>query len=333
MTQKNTIDSNQVALAHNAMAKEYDQMDDLWYPWFFAQIHEFIARKLPEINNRRPLALDVGCGTGLQSFLLARAGYDVTAFDLANELLEVAKAKNQAQATFPLNAPPLFESKSWHGIEKHNRRMALLLDSKRFDRDVKPPNFISADVNDFDFGKNRYDVIICCGAVLSFIDNYRCIIKKMASALNENGVIFLEVEQKRNMDLLWPIVDNITGGKLEFEQNWIGIWENLFLHQGESVKIDYPFELRNGNEVILPMWLFSVNELKTLFKNNNLCTKDHLGIHWATNILPSTLLHRGDFSRFIKKIFSLLMLLDGRLGRIWPMWRCGCSVVYCLAKK
>jgi ubiquinone/menaquinone biosynthesis C-methylase UbiE len=327
-----TIDSEQVALAHDAMAEEYDNLDDLWYPWLFAQIHEIIAKKLPDIANRRPLALDVGCGTGLQSFLLARAGYDVIAFDLAEKLLESAEAKIHAQVALPMNAPSLFTSKSWKGTEKHNQRMAQLLERKRFGRHVKPPTFIHANVNDFDFVENRYDVIVCCGSVLSFIDNYDCILKKMAGALTENGVIFLEVEQKRNMDLLWPIVDNLVGGKLGFEQSWVEIWGNLFSHRGKSVKIDYPFELQDGNEVILPIWLFSVNELSRLFKKNNLRIKDRLGIHWATNLLPSTFLHKGDFGPFTKKIFELLMSLDGKLGRNWPMWRCGCSVVYCLKK-
>jgi ubiquinone/menaquinone biosynthesis C-methylase UbiE len=326
------INAAAVALAHDAMADEYDHMDDLWYPWLFAQIHEFIAQNLPVINNRRPKALDVGCGTGLQSFLLSRVGYDVTAFDLAEKLIEVAVAKIPSQASPPLCVPPLFPSKSWNGIDRHNQRMAYLLESKRFNRAVKPPFFLSADVNDFDFEENKYGVIVCCGSVLSFVDNYDIIIKKMAGALTENGVIFLEVEQKRNMDLIWPIVDNLAGGKLGYEQRWGEVLRNLFSPRGKSIKIDYPFELNDGNEVILPMWLFSVNELALLFQKNNLQIKDRMGIHWATNILPSTILHRTDLGRFIMKMEESLMYLDGRMGRCWPMWRLGCSVVYCLER-
>lgn len=72
------IDSGQVTAAHDEMAKEYDHLDDLWYPWLFARIHEFLAENLPPVSHcPRPRALDVGCGTGFQSFLLARAGYVV----------------------------------------------------------------------------------------------------------------------------------------------------------------------------------------------------------------------------------------------------------------
>ena len=244
----------------------------------------------------------------------------------------MADAKISSQRTLPLNAPPLFQSKSWTGAHEHHQRIAQVLEKSRAGRDVKPPVFIHADVNNFDFGRNRYNVIVCCGSVLSFIDNYANILEKMAGTLNDDGLIFLEVEQKRNMDLIWPIVDNLTRGKLGYEQSWAEIWKNLFSPRGKSIKIDYPFELHDGHEVILPIWLFSVTELGKLFKNNNLCIKDRLGIHWATNILPSTYLHKVDFGDFTKKIAETLMFLDGKLGHHWPMWRCGCSVIYCLAK-
>lgn len=326
------IDANAVALAHDAMADEYDKMDDLWYPWLFAQIHEFIARNLPAIPSRRPKALDAGCGTGLQSFLLARAGYDVTGFDLADKLIAEANTKIPTQTALPLSAPPLFSSENWCGIDAHNKRLAILLDNKRYKRDVKSPVFIHEDINHFDFEENKHDVIVCCGSVLSFIDNYKTIIEKMAGSLTEDGIIILEVEQKRNMDLIWPIIDNLSGGKLGYEQCWKEILKNIFSPCCKSIKIDYPFELENGNEVILPIWLFSVNELEKIFKNNNLTVEDCLGIHWATNILPSTFLHKAHHGSFTRKAVEELMLLDGRLGRYWPMWRSGCSVVYCLKK-
>lgn len=37
-----------VADAHNAMAEEYDLVEDLWYSWLFFEIHEFIALHLPK---------------------------------------------------------------------------------------------------------------------------------------------------------------------------------------------------------------------------------------------------------------------------------------------
>src|SRR5437763_751468 len=104
------IDPRHVAAAHNQMAAEYDQLNDLWYPWLFARIHEFVAERLPPHRSRRPRAVDAGCGTGFQSFLLARAGCEVIGVDLAETLLALAREKIAVQAVPPLLAPPLFSS-------------------------------------------------------------------------------------------------------------------------------------------------------------------------------------------------------------------------------
>ena len=93
MKQIPQINSEDVSLAHNMMAEEYDDLSDLWYPWLFATIHQFIAENLPENLQTRPRAVDAGCGTGFQSFLLARAGFDVTGCDIADKLVDVARRK------------------------------------------------------------------------------------------------------------------------------------------------------------------------------------------------------------------------------------------------
>ena len=56
------------------MAEEHDDLSDLWYPWLFATIHQFIAENLPENLQTRPRAVDADCGTGFQSFLLLGQG-------------------------------------------------------------------------------------------------------------------------------------------------------------------------------------------------------------------------------------------------------------------
>ncbi len=58
-------------------------------------LHDLNPTRLAYVESFRPLAgaavLDVGCGGGLLSEAMARAGADVTAIDLAPELLEVAR--------------------------------------------------------------------------------------------------------------------------------------------------------------------------------------------------------------------------------------------------
>ncbi|MBI2789132.1 MAG: methyltransferase domain-containing protein, partial [Elusimicrobia bacterium] len=61
----------------------------------FARIHKIQGRfdlfENPDSMITNPDAN--GCGSGFQSFLLARAGYEVIGFDIADKLLDVARMK------------------------------------------------------------------------------------------------------------------------------------------------------------------------------------------------------------------------------------------------
>lgn len=327
------INPARVAYAHDLMADEYDQCDDLWYPWLFAQIHDFIVADLSRDPPDCRVAIDAGCGTGFQSFLLAQAGFQVHAFDLANALVARARDKSDTFAVTPLQSPPLFQADvdlAW--LANHHKRLREALESLRQGRRVVPPRFRTGDVTTFDYASLVPNVIVCCGSVLSFVDDYCAVLQKMAHALAPGGRIYLEVEQRVNGDLVWPAIDNLLGGRIGYQQTWRGLLRNLFARPGRAVRIDYPFELHTGEEVILPMWLFSVSELHRLFDSVDLRVRDRLGIHHVTNILPSPWLHRSPPSRRTMTIFEPLRVADGSLGRVWPFARLGCSVMYSLEK-
>jgi MPBQ/MSBQ methyltransferase len=328
------IDSKHVAIAHDAMAEEYDQIDGcLWYAWLYKQIHEFIARNLRTDYAKRPSALDAGCGTGLQSFLLSQAGFDVLGIDLAQELLRVANSKIPTFAAPPLKSPPLFECRTWKYINSHPKRLAKRLDQIRSGREVRSPTFEFGDIVDYDLGQGKYDVVVSCGSVLSFIESYRDALRKLAASLRVGGILFLEVEQKLNLDLIWPIIDNLSGGRLGYELTWKEIFANLFSSPSKSIQLDYPFELKNGEELILPIWLFAVADLSGLFRSCNLRVVDRLGVHWMTNLIPSTVLHKCDSGRIRTSAMTPLAVVDNRLGRCWPMHRLGCSALFALQKQ
>ncbi len=84
-----------VARIFNEMAEEYDHLRDLWYRYTFGSIDRVLSSELrPSGNtNSRPIALDLGCGTGIQSLRLASMGYKVLGVDIAEELLRVARVK------------------------------------------------------------------------------------------------------------------------------------------------------------------------------------------------------------------------------------------------
>jgi len=88
------------AAANNFSQAELDKFDELAQRWWDANgpqkaLHALNPVRLDYVARRAPLmgvaALDVGCGGGLLSEALAKAGANVTAIDLAPNLLKVAR--------------------------------------------------------------------------------------------------------------------------------------------------------------------------------------------------------------------------------------------------
>lgn len=75
---------------YDAMAAVYDElMYDVDYEGWFNYIEEIFDR-----YGKRPKSiLEMACGTGNLSYYLARKGYDLTCFDISNDMLSVAYNK------------------------------------------------------------------------------------------------------------------------------------------------------------------------------------------------------------------------------------------------
>ncbi|WHT47548.1 class I SAM-dependent methyltransferase [Sporosarcina thermotolerans] len=77
--------------AYTNFALVYDElMTDIPYDAYV----ELLSLSLDGLKNRR--IIDIGCGTGLLSVKLAKAGADVTGIDLSADMLEVAKKRANA---------------------------------------------------------------------------------------------------------------------------------------------------------------------------------------------------------------------------------------------
>ena len=325
------IDVAQVASAHEAMEEEYDSIEDLWYPHLFNEIHRFMLAHLPHDPGAR--ALDVGCGTGFQGLFVARAGYAVRGFDVAGRLVESARRK--------VDGPRESDELPWPGYRTTLRTFAddqaelvVMADKIRGEAPYFAPVFELGDATDpASYRSPGYSVITCCGSVLSFIDDHEQVLAHMAEALRPGGLLFLEVEQRVNLDLIWPVVDLLMGCTLEYEQSLGESLGNLFAKPGRSLRVNYPFPLANGSEVTLPIWLFSVGHLQRVFSRLGLEIVDRAGIHAVTNVVPSTLLHRTSPPRSRVRFVERLARRERTLARRWPFWRLGCSAIFALRRK
>lgn len=79
--------------AYTGFASVYDTfMDNIPYE----EWAEYIIERLKEYGIEDGLVLDLGCGTGSMTELLAAAGYDMIGVDNAEEMLEIAMEKREA---------------------------------------------------------------------------------------------------------------------------------------------------------------------------------------------------------------------------------------------
>jgi SAM-dependent methyltransferase len=85
-------------MSYQHMATVYDQlMRDAPYDRWLAFIAENRLKYASPTQSARSSIVDLGCGTGTLSILLAKDNYDVTGIDLAAEMLAVAAEKSNAE--------------------------------------------------------------------------------------------------------------------------------------------------------------------------------------------------------------------------------------------
>ena len=310
-----------IAALFDGMADEYDDITDFWYAWLCSRLHYFLALELSKVGSKMQ-CLDIGCGTGFQTNLLALFGHDALGIDISDKLLEQARKKVPEKYI----STDLFQSpfKFMHTYSEKLRRLAT---EARHGRSVGRTDYIEASATSLPGESETKDIVVCCGSTLNFVQNYNVALQEMARVLRPKGLFFLEVENRYNPDLLWALFDGVLPLHLGYDQNWRVGLKNLTLTRKMHVMIDYPFET-HSETVNMPLRLFSRSLFVTELKRVGLeVTRIH-GIHNITNLLPSTALGSPSPSKALLGIAGLLRKIEELAGS-WPLIRAfGCSTVY-----
>ena len=278
--------SSYVGRAFDAMADEYDDVQAPYYRhWFDVIDRVMVAELRPRAAGAR--ALDLCCGTGIQSLRLAGLGYRVTGLDLAPQLLAIAKGKLEAAG---------------HGGAV----------------------FAEGDAAAIPARSAAFDLVTCCGA-LSMISPWRDTLAEIARCLRPGGRLLLEVEGKWNAEVMWEIVNGLTGNALGYDESLRVALGHLLPPWNEGHQLEYSFKLETGGAVTLPLKLFGVGELQDALLGAGLRPRRRWGIHAVTNVLPSTVLHRPLASRALRGVFDAAAALERRLNGVWPVNALGCS--------
>jgi ubiquinone/menaquinone biosynthesis C-methylase UbiE len=281
----------------NGMSDEYDNLKDLWYRHSFGFIDQTLVREFCLNSHKvpKPLSLDIGCGTGIQSVRLASLGYKVIGMDIAENLLQIARIK---------------------------LRNAGFGDAY----------FIRGNAESLPFPNASAEAINCCGPVLSFVPDWKRALREMARCLKPGGKLLLEIEGRWNFDLVWEIVNAIGFNFLGYDQSLKASLGHLFhpWHKGYSTQ--YSFRLESGESVSMPLKLFTSKEIRKAMKSRGLFVDKSWGLHGITNIIPSTILHKPDPGRFAKAFFPILSSLEMRMNHLRPLRSFGCSLLVCAHK-
>jgi ubiquinone/menaquinone biosynthesis C-methylase UbiE len=303
------------------MREEYDQIEDLWYSWLFSRLHWFLALDVADRWTRPPRdVLDVGCGTGLQSFLYSGLGCQVLGVDISGALVEEARSKVLTRSLRLDDWSP-FPARHPFVAEYARKTRATLI--QRFGH-PEPilPEFAVATALALPVATGSVDHVNCCGSVLSLVEDLPAALNEMARVLRPGGTFFLEVEARWNPDLIWPFVDLLVGGRLGFQTSLAEAMKGIGGPVQGPLQIEYPFGEADA-PVVMPLTLHTRSSLGGQLRNAGMMLDRWRTIHSWTNLVPSTLLDSPDPSAFIRKAFRVLSGLEQHLPGHWP----GCSLV------
>ena len=289
-----------VVAAHNAMAPDYDEMDDLWYPWIFSVLHHILLTYLSQYaavgNIER--CLDVGCGTGLQSCLLGLCGWDVNGIDPSEELLRKAMAKHLREYL----EKDLFDS-PYEFTKKYGEDIRALAAQIRGNRPVGQIVYETGVAEHLPFEDDTFDLLSCCGSTLSMVEDYSLALSEFRRVLKPGGLLLLEVENKYNCDLVFPLWDAVVDKIAGYMRTIRADTDN-----GSGVNVASRLASENSQEattLILPIRLFASWTLESELKELGFLVKKMDSIHCVTNIIPSPILHpHEDSERTSKKSFK-----------------------------
>ena len=301
---------------------DYDYVADCYYSWLYSRLHYFIAKDVVNKYNLRKI-LDVGCGTGFQSYLLAAIGAEVTGIDISKRMLNIAHKKNKRD----LRDNILINPEKFSFTKKYNRLINYLLKDKFRNHTLCNPTFIQADIQNLPFPDNTFSHINSCGSILNLIGDSNLALSEISRVLEPKGTIFLEVESKWSLDRGWTVLDSFLKNRLGYNTSVKDALSPFFHPINNDIVITYPYGER-GTPIPIRLKLFTFQKLKQMFSILNLRIIESRTIHSLTNLIPSVILDTNYPSNFLITIFRILSFFEEKIPFKLP----GTSMVFVLQK-
>ena len=295
------------------LAEYYDEIEDLWYSWLFSRLHLIIVKEV--INKFRPKSvLDIGCGTGFQSFLHAFAGAEVVGIDISEDIVRIAKQK--AESFSPKQDISLFQS-HFRFVNTYNNHINDELRKRPADWKYIKPRFYVADAIKIPFSEKKFDHINCCGSTLSFVKKHEKALSEIKRLLKPNGTLLIELESRWNFDLFWDLLDAIMKHRIGYSMSFKEAIRNIVKNPQNHVYYNYPL-CQGGKIYKLELKAFSYKRLAKELSNFKLKILKKWTIHSITTIIPSKILDKPKPSRILRKLFNFLRKIEEKIPFNFP---------------
>ncbi len=159
-----------------------------------------------------------------------------------------------------------------------------------------------ASVEALPYRDGCFDAVVCLGSTLSFVEDPATALSEVGRVLRRGGWLLLECEHKWSLDLGWMAAGALLGDALGYGVSLGALRRALGRPAGESCVIEYP-----GYG---PLRLFTRGDVARLLGAAGLGVERAWGIHWATGLLPSTLLHRPRLPAPVRPLYAALRAAD-----------------------
>jgi SAM-dependent methyltransferase len=161
---------------------------------------------------------------------------------------------------------------------------------------------VLATIEALPYPDGAFDAVVCCGSTLSFVDRPAGALDELGRVLRPGGRLLLECEHRWNLDLVWALVSGLAGGALGYRVTVSDALRHLLTAPRQGIAVDYP-----GYGTL---HLFTMSELRAMLGRAGLRVERAWGIHAATNLIPSTVLHREHLSRPLAALYRGLCAVD-----------------------
>ena len=301
---------------------DYDNVIDLFYSWLFSRLH-FLITKYAMNTHAQQKVLDIGCGTGFQSFLYSHYGSSVVGIDISD--LMIRQAMNKRKKHLSSNNLILFPE-CFDFVIRYNNLINSLINQDLMRKKNSNPSFLISDLFHLPFSNDYFSHINCCGSVISLVEDSHLALHELTRVLRPGGTLFIDVEAKWSMDRIWTLFDVLLKNRLGYRSSIRDAYQP-FLSLRQNLSIDYPYG-EHDNPIDIRIKLFTNSNLKKEFSHLNLRIIKKWTIHSITNLIPSPILDTNQPSALLKNLFKVLSVLEEKI----PFYLPGCNAVYFLQK-